>query len=192
MGVSMLSRFSQEAGHPAKISRGKKVEMGSKTHIWFGICAVSFVFAAGCSGDAADVPKTVAVSGTVSYNGNPVAGATVTFMGEGAPRAAIGTTDAEGKFQLSTFGDKDGAVVGAHVITVSKIEDAATTPAGDDPALDDPTALAQVSSAKLEEGPGSAPQSELPAKYANTSSSPLKETVTAEGPNEFVLKLEDG
>jgi hypothetical protein len=60
------------------------------------------------------------VRGTVTYRGKPLAGASVTFMAQGAPRAAVGKTDEAGNFQLTTFEPGDGAVPGTHSVTVKK------------------------------------------------------------------------
>ena len=63
----------------------------------------------GC-GEESDRPPVHPVSGTVMYNGEAIAGATVAFWAEGASRAATGVTNSEGEFQLSMFGANDGAV----------------------------------------------------------------------------------
>lgn len=75
---------------------------------------------AGCGG--VDF-KTVPVSGVVLLDGQPVEGASVTFLSDVGNRAATGKTDASGKFSLKTVvGEQliDGAVVGAHKVTVAK------------------------------------------------------------------------
>lgn len=71
----------------------------------------------GCSGGgAADQPKLAAAAGVVRFDSKPVANASVTFYPEKGP-AAVGQTDAEGKFQVKTNGQL-GAVVGKHKVTV--------------------------------------------------------------------------
>lgn len=142
----------------------------------------------GC-GQSVDRPLTYPVSGTVMYNGAPIAGASVSFWGEGASRAATGVTDADGKFQLSMFAANDGAIAGTHTITVSKVE-AGTEPAvSTDAMLNDPSALAGMgaSQAKANKGPKSA----VPKKYGDRQSTTLKETVSADSENTFVLQLAD-
>jgi len=74
---------------------------------------------AGCGREG---PETVSVSGIVTLDGNPVAGASVMFMPQSAGRPATGLTDEEGRFQLTTFGDEDGALVGLHRVTVTLIK----------------------------------------------------------------------
>jgi hypothetical protein len=88
---------------------------------------------AGCGSNG---PETVKVRGIVSLDGKPVEDATVGFTPKDGGRPAMGTTDASGQFTLTTFTPGDGAVVGTHTVTVSKIRssgqqvDASTVPAG--------------------------------------------------------------
>lgn len=80
---------------------------------------------AGCGGDAEQY-KTVPVSGVVTCKGVPVANATVNFTPlaeagrvEGRPgRLALGKTDKDGRFTLTTYENDDGAIVGKHTVTV--------------------------------------------------------------------------
>ena len=64
-------------------------------------------------------PETVPVSGTVTLDKKPVAGAAVVFTPTEGDRAT-GTTDPSGKFELSTYRLGDGAVPGKHRVTVTK------------------------------------------------------------------------
>ncbi len=67
-------------------------------------------------------PKTVQVTGTVTLDGTAVEGATVMFMPEGGGRPATGITDKDGKFTLKTFEAGDGALVGKHLVSITKKE----------------------------------------------------------------------
>ena len=155
-----------------------------------GILAAGLFLIAGCSGGKGESPKTFPVSGTVMYKGKAVVGATVSFMTEGSSRSASGITDSEGKFQLTTTKPNDGAVPGEHVVTVSKVTGGAQTSNEDMTAmLDDPSKLAQASDKQNKSK--AVPKALLPAKYAHAKTTPLKETVTEDGPNEFVLQLAD-
>ena len=75
-----------------------------------------FVLVAGCGPDR---PRTHKVSGTVTLDGNPIAGASVMFIPESGGRPATGVTDEEGEFTLSTFESGDGALPGKHAVTVT-------------------------------------------------------------------------
>jgi hypothetical protein len=139
---------------------------------------------AGCGGN--DHPETVPVAGTVTYKGAPVEGAQVSFMAPGAPRAAIGTTNSQGKFQLTTFEENDGAVIGKHAVTISK--SGADQPAGGMDAMNPSDAYGQAMGAAAS-GTG-AEEGELPARYANPQSSGLEAEVTRDGTNDFTFPLE--
>lgn len=162
-----------------------------------GMCAhVSFlllvaVSVIGC-GDGVKRPPTFPVTGTVLYNGSPVEDATVSFMGEGASRAGTGVTDAEGNFSLSTYGANDGAVPGAHKITVTKADPnaPAAASAADSTAAGDPLALGTMMEQDAE-AKESGQKPLIPLKYADTNSSTLSETVSDSGENVFVLQLTD-
>lgn len=86
----------------------------------FGACITVFtLFAAvGCGGG------TASVSGTVTLDGKPIEGASVTFTpasGDGGGvGGSYGKTDAQGKFTLRTVaGDRSGAAVGKHKVAIS-------------------------------------------------------------------------
>lgn len=151
-----------------------------RLRIFPAIAALMLAWVLGCS--KSDTPETVPVTGTVTYNGQPLEGAQVTFMATGAPRSAIGTTDAQGRFSLTTFESDDGAVPGSHAVTISKVED--TTSA----APTDPAGYAQMMSQKGKGGPPK-PKSLIPEKYSRPAESKLSATVDAEGQNEFKFDL---
>ena len=73
----------------------------------------------GCRGE--QPPKCYPVRGQVKFNNQPAAEAQVVFhpvsTGVDMPRP-IAVCDSEGKFELNTFGGKDGAVPGEYRITV--------------------------------------------------------------------------
>jgi hypothetical protein len=65
---------------------------------------------------------TAPVEVSVTYQGSPLEGATVTFVTTDEPIAANGITDSKGVAQLSTYGTKDGAVVGNNLVMITKTE----------------------------------------------------------------------
>ncbi|NLY00583.1 MAG: carboxypeptidase regulatory-like domain-containing protein [Rhodopirellula sp.] len=137
------------------------------------------VCALGCSKGSdkwtEDRPQVYPAGGVVQHNGAPLEGATVVFRSETEQKAAYGTTDAEGKFKLTTFDDGDGAVAGKHQVRITKIETKEAPPAADP------------------EGPVMPPEeiSLLPAKYGDFKSSGLTAEVVADGENQFEFKLQD-
>ena len=130
------------------------------------VLALSLLVAAlatGCGGN----PKTFQVGGTVTYRGKPVEGASVVFFPTGA-RPAAGKTDAQGRFTLLSYKPGDGAVLGEHVVCITK-----TIP---DPKAD-PKLLKSIFV--------------LPECYNTPLKSPLRAKIAADGPNEFKFELTD-
>jgi hypothetical protein len=80
-----------------------------------------FLLAAGCSGGLA------AVSGTVTLDGQPAAGVSVTFQpAEGTQGGSYATTDAQGRYTLKRVADdRSGAAVGKHKVVLSMSKQAA-------------------------------------------------------------------
>ena len=70
--------------------------------------------------------QTARVSGRVTLDGRPLAGASVSFQptASGNPNpgpGSFGTTDANGRFQLQTIQPrKEGAIVGLHIVRISR------------------------------------------------------------------------
>jgi len=151
------------------------------------VCLACCALAVGCGGGGTTHPDTVPVTGTVQLNGQAVEGAAVSFVGAGSSRPATGTTDAQGKFTLTSFETNDGAPPGEYTITVTKYADAGGTgTAPDEVDTTKPDAMYGDGGTDAEE-----PANELPAKYATTETSPLKETVAAGKDNNFTLELEE-
>lgn len=80
------------------------------------VLAVVLIGLAGCSGGSGVALGTV--TGTVSKDGEPVSGATITFYPEvGRPSSA--TSDHEGHYSLRFTAREDGAIVGKHSVQIS-------------------------------------------------------------------------
>ena len=119
--------------------------------------------------------------GKVTYKGQPVAGATVTFIPpSGTP--AIGVTNEKGEFEVKTQG-RPGTTVGKHRIGVSKYASSGDT------SNMKPEDLMKMA------GPGGKiepPKSELPLKYAAPQISGLEAEVTSDkSKNVFTFDLKD-
>jgi hypothetical protein len=143
----------------------------------------------GCSGDAGN-PKVAPVTGTVTYQGKPVGGATVSFIKEGESRSSVGVTDSQGRFQLSTFGNNDGAVIGDNVVTIAKkIASTAAPPATPQT---DPMEMMKRMRAESEKPAEKVKTDELPEKYLDPVASGLKAIVSADSKkNDFKFDLVD-
>lgn len=124
---------------------------------------VAVLFLTGCGGQTAPHPTTE-VTAIVTYQGNPVEGATLTFVNEdhGSPITAVGRTDAQGVAKMKTFAEGDGAVQGTHRVSILKFTEAAPQPesGGIDSESYDPFAA----------GKTEAPKPLLPLKYSSANS----------------------
>jgi len=135
-----------------------------RTVVFLGVALATLVLVTGCGPGK---PATVPVSGTVTLDGSPLEGASVTFTPAAGGRLATGTTDASGKFTLMTFAAGDGAIVGSHKVGVSKMEAAAGQQG-------DPSN--QMLSGPPGAGGSQPPKSLIPKKYSN----PEKSGITVE------------
>ena len=125
-------------------------------------CLLGCLLGLGCSPSG---PVVVPVTGTVTLDGAPVAGASVMFKPVAGGNAAEGETDAAGKFSLKTQLQtlRDGAVVGDYLVSVNGVRTVGTQ--------------ATEEGASVE---AKAPQLEyfVPVKYAKPESSGLTQTVS--------------
>lgn len=159
------------------------------------------ILAAGCSSSGR--PEVAPAKGVVTHKGKPVGGATVIFnLPGGAARVGEGVTDSEGRFQISTFENNDGAIIGTHDVLVRKLSGQSSQP------MQAPTtqeerqkmmsqlAKTQMQDAEklLKQRKGTTPKvpSEIPEKYGNLQTSGLKAIVSKNAAtNDFKLDLVD-
>lgn len=116
-------------------------------------------------------PPTAKVTGTVTYQGQPLEGVSVAFIPESG-RPASGKTDTQGNFTLSTFDSGDGAVLGMHKVVVGET-------------VDPPKR--GTSEAKN----WKPPKPRVPLKYSDPKTSGLTATVDESGENHFTFDLLD-
>jgi hypothetical protein len=121
-------------------------------------------------------PKRVPVTGLVSYQGRPVADADVTFLNDTSQTTGTARTDSEGRFEVTTFRDRDGAVPGAQLVAIRRVDVINKTPADVD-----------VSAG----GVGLPPEIHwvVPQKYSDPRKSGLTANVTDAGTNHFEFAL---
>lgn len=157
---------------------------------WTVIIALAML-AIGCSSGAekaAPRAKVYKATGTVTYLGNPLIGAAVTFSPEDKQPAAIGRTNDSGEFSLTTYRAGDGAAAGKFKVLVTMTDSAAGgTPAdahGTDPQSDYSTP-GNAHSAKAGKGNANI----LPAKFSDLSQTPLSATIDPSKDNKFPFEL---
>lgn len=152
-----------------------------------GLILITFLAmtGAGCGfvNETSRPPRTYPVSGRVLRNGKPVEHAQIVFSNPGAPKTAVGETNSEGDFTLTTEQDNDGAVAGEHVVTLFKtmgpLPEASTQPSSAEE-------LAKQAAAGMK-----APELDpnVPAQYTDASTSPLRATVKPDATNDFLFEL---
>jgi len=149
---------------------------------------------AGCGEEKMKAPETSPAAGVVTLNDKPVEGAQVTFLSADSKKnvwGCAGTTDASGKFEISTAFSPTtrakGVPVGDYTVTVTKIPVVNTK---------DQEKLKKEMEEKQKAGmdPAAiggtmAPKNELPAKYAEESNSDLKVKIEKAGNTKIELKL---
>jgi hypothetical protein len=147
---------------------------------WF-FSVVFLVSFGGCN--PSDRKPTAKVSVEVLHKGKPVDGAVVTSAIANESPPAIGTTDANGKCELSSYEASDGALIGTHAVTVmkQKFGKGKEKKTGD------------IADDTYDPGFGYSPppvvEDLLPAKYKLPASSGLSKEVK-KGKNEFKIELE--
>jgi hypothetical protein len=77
------------------------------------------VLLGGCGGGPKDQPDLGTVSGQVTLDGKPVAGAVVTFQPKESGRPSTAETDLQGNYQLIYSSREMGAKVGLHSVRVT-------------------------------------------------------------------------
>ncbi|MAX37819.1 hypothetical protein [Gimesia sp.] len=118
----------------------------------------------GCSGKSNDLPDLAEVTGQVTLDGKPLPDAIIDFYPQGAQqkkqaRASTAATDEEGKYSLMYNNDTAGAILGDHMVRISK-----------------PDGGAEVAGPEM-----------LPKRYNENTT--LKATVAKDGPNTINFEL---
>jgi len=144
----------------------------------------------GCGGDTDPGRQPVfPVTGTVTMHGAPLGGATVAFAPQAGQPTAVGKTDAEGKFTLTTYAYGDGAAAGSFRVVISKT--IAGPPSGEIDAGDHEASeeAAGAHDAANDENGGAGAEM-VPPQYASSADTPFTVEVKTSGENDFPLPIE--
>ena len=127
----------------------------------------------GC-GDSVDPGRGVPVSGTVTMDGKPLEGASVSFLNE--TFTGYGRTDAQGKYRLV-----QGALPGKNKVVISKVEGGAAPAAMTD--AESGMDAGQFEAAAMGSGEAGIepPKDLVPAEYSNPASTKLTFEVPGAG-----------
>jgi hypothetical protein len=137
-----------------------------------GLCVTASFFSFGCGAPTETVPELVAVTGKITYQGRPLADASVTFVPADFEEEATelnrvvrpnGKTDADGSYELA-WGENTGAPPGKYNVMITAFQP------NDDP----------------EEKPASL----IPETYSSPKTSGLARVVKEEGDNVINIDLQ--
>ncbi len=149
----------------------------------FASLVLVLVCITGC-GDSYSRPKLVKVSGSITLDGQPLPEASIILEPAVAGkekgsynRSSNAMTDAEGKFQISTYGENDGLPVGKYKVAV--VKQTRKNPPGMDPEMATPEQLAKVVVKDI-----------VPVKYNDMTTSGLEVEVTASGMQPSTIALQ--
>lgn len=155
------------------------------TRLVLAVWGLLMMLSTGCGGST---PKLYPVSGTVTYEGKPLADASLLFIPQQG-RPSVGTTDASGKYTMTTSG-QPGAPAGTYSVTVSKSSGQGSA-GGESVQL--PSSDAQVSEEEVKkvqeqmqqqmmgmQQKQTRPKPAIPQKYALPEGSGLTAIVTAD------------
>lgn len=137
--------------------------------LWAALCLVG----CGPSQPTGETVATVSASGKLTLKGAPLEFYQVTFFPTDN-RAAIGMTDAEGKFVLGTNTPGDGAVAGSHKVAVNWVGPPSTNPN---------EGMTEFSSPPP-------PKVKINVKYSNPETSGLTVEIPDSGSTELAIDLQ--
>ena len=143
---------------------------------------------AGCSDETAGRVDVYPVSGKVTLGGTaPIAGATISFAPQGKYPVAIGKTDDNGEFTMTTYEWADGAAPGTYDVLISK-NVSTSGPVSSDEVHATMQSGGRPPSHDSKKKKGGQEGSMINAKYGKKGT--LKAEVTKDGPNELQFDLD--
>jgi hypothetical protein len=99
------------------------VSLSALTRLSFVVLAVAGALAMTSCGTDDGLGKRFPVSGTVTYNGQPLEGGKISFIPDDPKNIGASGTIDKGSYALSTGGENDGARAGKYKVTVTAKED---------------------------------------------------------------------
>ncbi len=146
-----------------------------RTNVLFALVSGFLILVSfGCGAEGPGGPErlpTVPAAGVVTYQGKPLANASVSFQHTSGVVTAGGKTDSDGRFTLSTYGENDGAPAGSYRVTVAV------------------NAVQEIEPGVLAPEPPGGFKSPIPDKYANPDTSGLEVEIPAEGTTDLKIEL---
>jgi hypothetical protein len=164
----------------------------------FSVAVLAAVLLLSGTGCGSGKPKIYKVTGKVTLDGQPLAGAFLQFMPADPATGlemATGTSGGDGVYNLTTYNTNDGAMEGDYKVLVTRKVKSADTPAGN--GAMDPKAMQNMFEKRTKESfqgknkPPAKNETEIHKDYSNFDSTPLKARVTS-GANAFDFPLKKG
>ena len=157
----------------------------------FALLSASALLAAGCGGDDGGLEQRYSVSGTVTYKGEPVKKARISFVPTKPDGHAASGTVVDGQYNLTTLNPSDGAIPGTYKITVDDRElDAAQVKADTDAMAKKTGAVYNAIPQELQAKALKQAKGIVPGKYQIASTSDVEKEVKAES-NKIDIELKD-
>jgi hypothetical protein len=134
---------------------------------WLAVASAALLLT-GCDGG----PPRAPAKGIVLLDGKPLTGGegVVRFQTVDGFQFARGVIGPDGRFVLETPGSGEGAIIGECEVSVAYVKPPPPATEGEQPVG----------------------ESLVPDHYSQGTTSGLRETITAEGPNEFTIELSSG
>jgi len=151
---------------------------------------ILLLVAVGCTGGSSEGRVNVyPVSGKVTMGGGPLVNATVAFAPREGQPTAVGRTDVNGEYHLSTYGGDDGAAAGSYSVVVTKPLGGGGTSAAAEAHGTDPTANYDGGGGHGAGG-GAGTAGAVPERYSNSNETPLSAEVKSGDENRFDFDIE--
>ena len=148
----------------------------------------------GCGGGAdAGRQPVFPVTGTVTMFGAPLADATVAFAPQNKQPTAIGKTNAQGEFKLTSYEYGDGAAEGNFKVIISKAAPSTKSSAASSGGGGDHEAAEVAAGAHEAAGSGGGAKGAaqlVPPKYTSSADTPFSAVVKADGENNFTFDIQ--
>ncbi|MDO4588022.1 MAG: carboxypeptidase-like regulatory domain-containing protein [Planctomycetia bacterium] len=156
----------------------KRLKIMKTPHLICLVLALFVVATIGCN--KSGLSGLVPVQGTVYYNDEPLAGASISFIPTGTnaeTRSGNGISDQNGHFVLMTLNPEDGVYPGEYVVTVIKVKR--------------PDVEGKTLSELVNQPRETIPQYLVPEKYTDKEQSDLRFTISSKGEKELRIDLKD-
>lgn len=184
--VGCFQRWKRNCHWECKLLRRNK--MGR----WYSAIVLTGWLLLGLGCMAPSIPETVSTGGSVLFQGKPLAGAYVTFIGEEG-QSAVGQTDAQGQFKLTShFGPKaeaQGVVARHYKVIISKMVPPGTMTEDEYKRISDAANAIVAGGGVVPQDKQPPPKVELlPAKYSDAANTELSADASDEI-NDFTFDL---